>query len=251
MKMKARNIAVLAAALCMMLGMIVLYADSIYAAEMITDVEVIVKAPAAGSDSNTDPVVSGIDGAPYEVEAKGWIGLDGTQEPPTYFKCEAGKKYKMWITIKGNAGYDFPDSVAVKVSGGSLVEIIDVYNFENESNDYSALVINVEVTCAAAKKANPLTVKGKTASVAYSKVKKAAQSLGVSKVLAISKAQGTVTYSKVSGNAKITINKKTGKVTIKKGLKKNSYKVKVKVTAAGNKTYAKGSKTKTFTIKVK
>ena len=186
----------------------------------------------------------------YEVEAKGWIGLDGTQEPPTPFKCEAGQKYKMWITLKAGSSYDYSQDVTVKVTGGSLVQIVDIYN--SDFSDYSALVINAEVTCAAAaKKANPLTVSGKTASVAYSKVKKAAQSLGVTKVLAISKAQGTKSFSKVSGNAKITINKSTGKVTVKKGLKKGSYKVTVKVTAAGNSTYKKGTKKATFTIKVK
>ena len=46
------------------------------------------------------------------------------------------------------------------------------------------------------------------------------------------------------------INKKTGKVTIKKGLKKGSYKVKVKITAAGNQIYKKATKTVVFKIKV-
>ncbi len=39
--------------------------------------------------------------------------------------------------------------------------------------------------------------------------------------------QGTRTYAKVSRNRKITINENTGKVTVKKGLKKGAYKVKV------------------------
>ena len=40
-----------------------------------------------------------------------------------------------------------------------------------------------------------------------------------------------------------------GKVTVKKGLKKGTYKVKVK--AAGNKNYKAATKTVTFKIKVK
>ena len=41
-------------------------------------------------------------------------------------------------------------------------------------------------------------------------------------------------------------------MTVKKGLKKGKYKVKVKVTAAGNANYeASGAKTVTFTVKVK
>ena len=67
------------------------------------------------------------------------------------------------------------------------------------------------------------------------------------------KAQGTVTYAKVAkGSAKcLTVNKKTGKVTVKRGTKKGTYKVKIKVTAAGNKNYKSGSKTITCTVVVK
>ena len=100
------------------------------------------------------------------------------------------------------------------------------------------------------KAANPMTVTPKTATVKYSKVKKANQTLLRSKVLTVSKAKGAVTYTKVSGNSKITIAKKTGKVTVKKGLKKGTYKVKVKVKAAGTKNY-KASSAKTVTFKVK
>lgn len=103
------------------------------------------------------------------------------------------------------------------------------------------------------KKANPLTIKPKTATVKYSKLKKKAQALAVTKVITFTKkGQGTMTYTKASGNKKITINKTTGKVTVKKGLKKGTYKVKVKVKAAGNANYkASAVKTVTFKIKVK
>ena len=47
------------------------------------------------------------------------------------------------------------------------------------------------------------------------------------------------------------INKTTGKVTVKKGLKKGTYKIKVKVSAAGDNNYKSGNKTVTLTIKVK
>ena len=103
------------------------------------------------------------------------------------------------------------------------------------------------------KAANPLAVKAKTAKVKYSTLKKKAQTLAVSKVVTFSKkGQGTMTYAKASGNKKITINKKTGKVTVKKGLKKGTYKVKVKIKAAGNSNYkASAYKTVTFKIIVK
>ena len=57
-------------------------------------------------------------------------------------------------------------------------------------------------------------------------------------------------FKKTSGNAKITI-AKGGKVTVKKGLKKGTYKVKVKVTKAATANYKVKTVTKTLTIKVK
>ena len=49
---------------------------------------------------------------------------------------------------------------------------------------------------------------------------------------------------------KFTVNKTTGNVTVKKGLKKGTYKVKIKVTAAGNDNYKEAIKPVTVTIKV-
>ena len=101
------------------------------------------------------------------------------------------------------------------------------------------------------KKSNTLTAKAKTATVKYSKLKKKNQTIALKKAIAVSKAQGTVSYTKSSGNKKITVNKKTGKFTVKKGLKKGTYKVKVKVKAAGNSAYNAKTVTVTVTIKVK
>ena len=103
-----------------------------------------------------------------------------------------------------------------------------------------------------AKKANLLKIKAKTAIVKYSKLKKKNQTLAVGKVISfMKKGQGKMTYAKVSGNKKIIINMKTGKVTVKKKLKKGTYKVKVKVKAAGNSKYKPVTKTVTFKIKVR
>lgn len=102
---------------------------------------------------------------------------------------------------------------------------------------------------------NTFAIKGKTATVKYKKLKKKAQTLSVFKVLSFTnRGQGTLTYAKVSGSSKISINKTTGKITIKKkGLKKKkTYSVKVKVMAAGNENYKPSTwKVVTFRIKVK
>lgn len=103
------------------------------------------------------------------------------------------------------------------------------------------------------KATNLLKVKGKTAAVKYSALKKKNQSVGVTRVVAFkNKGQGAKTYIKASGNKNITIAKKTGKVTVKKGLKKGTYKVTVKVKAAGNANYkASDVKKVAFKISVK
>ena len=101
------------------------------------------------------------------------------------------------------------------------------------------------------KKANTLTVSGKTATVKYANLKKKNQTVALKNAIAVSKAKGTVTFAKASGNSKITIIKTSGNITVKKGLKKGTYKVKIKVTAAGTKEYKSLSKTVTVTIKVK
>ena len=102
---------------------------------------------------------------------------------------------------------------------------------------------------------NPLSVKGKTATVKYKKLKKKKQTLAASKVITgLGTGRGPKTFTKVSGNKKISISKTTGKVTIKKkGLKKGkTYAVKVKIKAAGNYGYAPSDEMiVTFRIKVK
>ena len=101
---------------------------------------------------------------------------------------------------------------------------------------------------------NPLNVSGKTATVKNKKLKKKKQTLSASKVMSgLGTARGKLTFTKVSGNKNIKINAGTGKITIKKkGLKKKTYTVKVKVKAAGNMGYdPSGVKEVTFKIKVK
>ena len=109
---------------------------------------------------------------------------------------------------------------------------------------------SVKKTFKINKAANPLAVKAKTVNVKLSAVKMKSQTLAVSKVVTFTKkGQGTLTYVKSSGNKKITINKKTGKVTIAKGLNKGTYIVKVKIKAAGNSNY-KASAYKAVTFKI-
>ena len=103
------------------------------------------------------------------------------------------------------------------------------------------------------KSANPLKIKkGKTYKVKYSKLKKSKVKVPYTSVIMFTnQGQGALTFKKKSGNKKIKISK-YGTVTIKKKLRKGTYKIKVKVKAAGNSNYnASATKTVTFKIKVK
>ena len=102
-----------------------------------------------------------------------------------------------------------------------------------------------------AKKANKMkvTVK-KTKTVKAKKLKKAKVTV---KAITVKKSNGTVTFKKVAkkSSKRLTINKKTGKITVKKGTKPGTYKIKVKITAEGTKSYEKKTVIKTIRIKVR
>ena len=106
---------------------------------------------------------------------------------------------------------------------------------------------------------NPITLKAKTVKVKYKKLKKKAKTIKRANAFAVSKAKGKLSYKLVSAKKgkksfrkKFSVNAKTGKITVKKRLKKGTYKVKVKVKAAGNANYkASAWKTVTFKVKVK
>ena len=60
-----------------------------------------------------------------------------------------------------------------------------------------------------------------------------------------------MTFRKISGSKRLTINRKTGTITVKKGTGKGTYKIKVAVTAAGNVKYKAGTKIVTVKVRVK
>ena len=104
------------------------------------------------------------------------------------------------------------------------------------------------------KVANTMTVKtSKSKTVSAAKLKKNAVTV---KCITVSKAAGTFLY-KLSGVKKASfkkyfkVNTKTGKITVKKGLKKGTYTLTVTVTAAGDKNHNKGTKKVSFKIVVK
>ena len=117
-----------------------------------------------------------------------------------------------------------------------------------------------ETTPVTGKWANPLNVKGKTVKVKYKKLKKKSQNLAAARVITfVQEGQGELSYKLISAKKgkksfkkKFKVNAGTGRLTVKKGLKKGTYKVKVGVSAAGSDTYMPSDVGPvTITIKVK
>ena len=101
------------------------------------------------------------------------------------------------------------------------------------------------------KAANKITKVTSAKTIKYSKLKSGKQTFNIAATVK-GKAKKTFTLSSVPSKAKkyITVSK-AGKVTVKKGLAKGTYKIKVKIAAAATKNYKAKSVTKTVTITVK
>lgn len=178
-------------------------------------------------------------------------------------ELKAGESVSAGASVTGQALSYISDNEAVasvsedgmitaKKAGIAVITVTAEGNgvYKSAEKDITVIVTENESPAPVKKLANTIKVTAKTATIKFAKLQKNSRTLKVSKVLTIKKAKGTKTFIKVSGNKKIKISKKTGLVTVKMGLKKGTYKVKVSVTAAGNATYKAKTVTKTFKIKV-
>ena len=106
------------------------------------------------------------------------------------------------------------------------------------------------------KASNSMTAQGKTVKIKASKLKKKKQVIKPTKSLRICNAAGNLKFKLAGVNKKkfkkyFKVNAKNGNITIKKGLKKGKYKLKIDITAAGNANYLAGTKSITVTVRVK
>ena len=97
---------------------------------------------------------------------------------------------------------------------------------------------------------SPMTVKARNLTVKYKTVRKKTQKFPKTKAFAVSKSKGKVTFHKLSGNKKIAVSS-SGGVTVKKGLKKGTYRVKVRATDSGSAGFLAKSITVTLKVKIK
>lgn len=167
-------------------------------------------------------------------------------EPTAFYNCKSLLSVYIPKTVK-SIGFDaFRDCKKLK----------DVYYFGSQK-DWKAIKIETQneyLTGAVIhynyKYSNSLTVKSKKVTVKYSKLRKKNQLIAQKNAFSVNQAKGKVTYKKTSGNKKIAVSS-AGKITVKKGLKKGTYKIKVKITAAGNSMYKSAAKTVKITVIVK
>ena len=146
----------------------------------------------------------------------------------------------------------------VSVGGKTLAKDTDFsISYQNNVNAGTATAVvkgegaykgSKSVAFKIAKAANTMKVKTKAKSVKASKLKKRKQTL--KGAIKVSKAIGNVRYAKAKSSSKrLSVNKKTGKITVKRGTPEGTYRIKVKVRAKGDANHT--AKRKTVTVKVK
>jgi len=184
------------------------------------------------------------------VIPKTMADADIAVEPVVY----SGKalKPKATVVLEGltlNQGSDYTVAYENNVNAG--IGRMTVTG-AGEYADLGAAVVTFDI----AKAANPMKVKAKTVKVSAKKVKRKTQTIKAKKAYTVKKAKGKVTYklesvSKAKFKKYFKVNEKTGKITVKKKLKKGTYKLKVRVMAAGNANYQESVRTVTVKVRVK
>lgn len=157
-----------------------------------------------------------------------------------------GAKAKTTLTYKSSntkiATVDRKGKVTIKAAGTVKITIN-----AKATSTYKAATAKV-LTIKIAKKAPTIKTKIGTKNLSYNALKKKTQvfTLGTSV-----NSKGTLTYKKLSGSRAVSVNSKIGKLTVKKGLKKGTYRVKVQIKSAAKGNYTAGSRTVTVTVRVK
>lgn len=159
-----------------------------------------------------------------------------------------GKAIRPAVSVSGlKAGdYDVEYENNVKV-GTAKVIITGIGKYEG----------SIEKTFRITKRTNPLKIsKVRTVTLKKKALKKKARTVTRTKAFTLKGAKGKLSYKLISvKKAKFKkyfkVNAANGKITVKKGLKKGTYKVKIRVTASGNSIYKAGTKYVTVKVKVK
>ena len=146
------------------------------------------------------------------------------------------------------------DGVVKGLKAGRTMVFVDA-DLKYSSSNYAASDYNL-VNVKVLKGNNPMTLTANTVEIKAKDLRNSGQTISQAQAFTVENAKGTLSYKFVSArkgtksfNSMFSVNAKTGRIAVQKGLKKGTYKVKVKVRAKGNKSY-KPSSWKKVTCKV-
>ncbi|MCR5208224.1 MAG: CotH kinase family protein [Eubacterium sp.] len=174
------------------------------------------------------------------------------------FKALKPGKAKVRVTARVGWGDNIPEytrecEIIVDHSSdkGTVIKkpTCTAYGLKSYKCKICGQVIKRERLAKLPKKKNPIKVKGKTVKIKALSLENKKLTVARKKAVRVTKAKGKLSFKKAKGNKKISVSK-TGKITVKRGLKKGIYKIRIRVTAKGNKTYKKRSKTVTVKIRI-
>ena len=149
--------------------------------------------------------------------------------------------------VMRGTGYTITGNTGVKVGNynATLKLTNDGYGWSDGTTDTK------EIKWCIVKGTNPLTVVGKNVKVSLRTLSQRNVILLRSQVFDIKQFSGNLSFKKVRGNSrKITVNQKTGALTLSKGLKRGRYNVKIKVSTQKDENYNAGSQIVMVKIKV-
>ena len=159
-----------------------------------------------------------------------------------------------------NLGQKAKTTLSYKSSNTKVVTVDSKGNVRLRGVGTAKITVTAKATSAYKQATRTITIRVTGNKTPTFKVKTVSKTLSVktlkksSKTYAIGasvNSKGTLSYKKRSGNSKITINSKTGKVTVKKGTARGTYKVRIRVSAATRGIYKAAYKDVVLTIRVK
>ena len=226
--------------------------------EKIDSFDIAVRENEFGIDVQSGDRFQSVSGQGIEsihMDADGAMSLDGQAYSFEAYAVPQNPADNMISVAADGSGHTEITGETKKVSVSSENDLsnIDCHRYAGTAvekvrtpESSKVIVVNSEL------KANTMSVKVSKKKVKVGKLKKKAQKLSPIKVR---NARGTVSFKVAGGSKKsrgvLKLNKKSGKITVKKKTKKGTYKIKVRVTAAGTAEYKAASKTVTVTVRVK
>jgi len=172
------------------------------------------------------------------------VRVSGAQGAVTYANASAGKVAKRFLVSKSTGKVTVPKGT----KAGTYAVTVRATAAGDAGHRAGSATATFDIVVK--KAAQPMKLKAVARTAKARALKK--KSVTVAAPLRFTtKAAGTVSYKKASGAKCLTVGKKTGKVTVRKGTKKGTYTIKIKVTAKGNSSYKSASKTVKTKIVVK